>query len=70
MINRAELKSHAKDQLRGKWGLAVGGFFLEHLLTQVIAQVIIIVSDDIFTTNINRIFSYNNYYFCNECWNV
>lgn len=24
MINRAELKRHAKDQLKGKWGLAIG----------------------------------------------
>ena len=24
MINRAELKKHARDQLRGKWGLAIG----------------------------------------------
>jgi len=40
MINRAELKSHAKDQLRGKWGLAVGGFFLATFIPQVISQVL------------------------------
>jgi uncharacterized membrane protein len=40
MITRAELKSHAKDKLRGKWGLAVGGFFLATIIIQVIAQAI------------------------------
>lgn len=45
MINRAELKRHAKDELRGKWGLAIGGFFLATLIPQVVSQVLEIVSD-------------------------
>lgn len=32
MINRAELKRHAKDQLKGKWGLAVGGIIVLFLI--------------------------------------
>lgn len=28
MISSSELKKHAKSQLRGRWGLAIGGFFL------------------------------------------
>ncbi len=32
MINRAELKRHAKDQLRGKWGLAVGSIVVVFLI--------------------------------------
>lgn len=46
MINRAELKSHAKDQLRGRWGLAVGGFFLATLIIQVVSQVINFIAGD------------------------
>lgn len=45
MINRAELKSHAKDELRGKWGLAIGGFFLANLILQVVGQALNIISD-------------------------
>lgn len=32
MINRAELKRHAKDQLKGKWGLAVGSIVVVFLI--------------------------------------
>lgn len=32
MINRAELKRHAKDQLKGKWGLAVGSILVVFLI--------------------------------------
>lgn len=32
MINRAELKRHAKDQLKGKWGLAVGSIIILFLI--------------------------------------
>jgi uncharacterized membrane protein len=32
MINRAELKRHAKDQLRGKWGLAIGSIVVIFLI--------------------------------------
>ena len=45
MINRAELKSHAKDELRGKWGLAIGGFFLANLILQAVGQALNIISD-------------------------
>lgn len=45
MIIRAELKSHAKDELRGKWGLAIGGFFLATLILQVVGQALNIISD-------------------------
>ncbi|BCZ46225.1 membrane protein [Clostridium gelidum] len=44
MINRSELKSHAKDELRGKWGLAVGGFFLATLILEVVGQGLNIIS--------------------------
>ena len=46
MINRAELKRHAKDELKGKWGLAVGGFFLATLIPQVISQALNMISDE------------------------
>lgn len=32
MINRGELKRHAKDQLRGKWGIAVGSIIVVILI--------------------------------------
>ena len=36
VINRAELKSHAKNQLRGKWGLAIGGIIVTFLIQFVV----------------------------------
>ena len=36
IINRAELKSHAKNQLRGKWGLAIGGIIVTFLIQFVV----------------------------------
>ncbi|EHJ00798.1 protein of unknown function DUF975 [Clostridium sp. DL-VIII] len=32
MINRGELKRHAKEMLRGKWGLAVGSIIVIFLI--------------------------------------
>jgi len=49
MITRAELKSHAKDKLRGKWGLAIGGFFLATIIIQIIAQTINFIAGDSLT---------------------
>lgn len=43
MINRAELKRHAKDQLKGKWGLAVGSIvviFLIQFLFNIISRCV------------------------------
>ncbi|OOM14381.1 DUF975 family protein [Clostridium saccharobutylicum] len=40
MNTRAELKSHAKNQLKGKWGLAVGGFFVAGILIPIIVNFI------------------------------
>lgn len=40
MNTRAELKSHAKNQLKGKWGLAVGGFFVAGILIPFIINLI------------------------------
>lgn len=37
MFNRAELKQQAKDQLRGRWGGAVGAFFLVGLVIVAIS---------------------------------
>jgi len=37
MFNRAELKQQAKDQLRGRWGDAVGAFFLVGLVIVAIS---------------------------------
>lgn len=39
MINRAELKRHAKDQLKGKWGLAIGSIVVV-ILIQIIFNII------------------------------
>src|SRR5471030_2451904 len=36
MINRAELKRHAKDQLKGKWGLAIGSIVVIFLIQIVL----------------------------------
>lgn len=40
MIDRAELKTHARSQLNGKWGLAVGGTLVGSLLVTVIINII------------------------------
>lgn len=40
MVTRAELKRHAKDQLKGKWGLAVGGVFVGIFLIPGITNAI------------------------------
>lgn len=40
MFTRAELKRHAKDQLKGKWGLAVGGVFVGIFLIPGITNII------------------------------
>lgn len=37
MFNRAELKQQAKDQLRGRWGGAIGAFFLVGLVIVAIS---------------------------------
>jgi len=39
MINRAELKRYAKDQLKGKWGLAIGCIIVVFLI-QIIFNII------------------------------
>jgi len=39
MINRSELKSHARNQLRGKWGLAIAGIVIIFLI-QFIVNII------------------------------
>lgn len=39
MINRVELKRHAKEMLRGKWGLAIGSIIIIALL-EIILNVI------------------------------
>jgi uncharacterized membrane protein len=39
MINRAELKRHAKDQLKGKWGLAIGSIAVI-ILIQIVFNII------------------------------
>ena len=39
MINRAELKRHAKDQLKGKWGLAIGSIVVI-ILIQIVFNII------------------------------
>lgn len=47
MINRAELKRHAKDQLRGKWGLAVGSIFVVMLIQLVVNFISNFIEDNI-----------------------
>lgn len=40
MSTRVELKSHAKNQLKGKWGLAIGGMFVAGILIPIITNLI------------------------------
>ena len=47
MINRAELKRYAKNQLRGKWGLAVGGTIVILLIQFAFNIISRIVQDNI-----------------------
>jgi uncharacterized membrane protein len=37
---RAELKRHAKDQLKGKWGLAIGGIFIAGVLIPIVTNLL------------------------------
>jgi uncharacterized membrane protein len=47
MINRAELKMQARNQLRGKWGLAIGGTIVGcFLITFIMNLILRLVRDD------------------------
>lgn len=39
MVERAVLKRNAKDELRGKWGIAVGAFLITIVLTSIISFI-------------------------------
>ncbi|AQS06098.1 MULTISPECIES: DUF975 family protein [Clostridium] len=41
MNTRAELKRYAKDQLKGRWGLAIGGIFVAGFLIPIIFNLIL-----------------------------
>lgn len=40
MINSSELKKQAQNQLKGKWGLAIGGFFISVFFFPLIIDII------------------------------
>ena len=43
MFNRAELKQQAKDQLRGRWGGAIGAFVLVYLVIVVVSGLVYVL---------------------------
>lgn len=46
MISRAELKMYARNQLRGKWGLAIGGTLVGSFLIPILTNFILRFSGD------------------------
>ena len=50
MVERAVLKRNSKDQLRGKWGLAIAAFIISAIIPSIISIIGSVTESDAITT--------------------
>ena len=50
MVERAVLKRNSKDQLRGKWGLAIAAFIISAIIPSIISIIGSVIESDSITT--------------------